>query len=169
MTLIPLGCYIETARLHQSREKSKRSYKKMNTNIKTIKMKDTKILLALLWIFFSFTFVYADVRSSLEPGVLEETMTGYLAGGTVQITPGFLLGTAIIWEIPFVMIVLSWVLKYRANRWVNIIAGTIMAVLQIGSLFLGTPSLQYIFYSTMNIACLLLIVWNAWKWSNPEV
>jgi len=140
----------------------------MNANIKTIKMKDTKILLALLWIFFSFTFVYADVRSSLEPGVLEETMTGFVAGGTVQITQEFLLGTAIIWQIPFVMIVLSWVLKYKANRWANIIAGSIMAVLQIGSLFLGTPSLQYIFYSIMNIACLLLIVWNAWKWSNLE-
>jgi hypothetical protein len=140
----------------------------MNTNKKTTAMRDTKILLAILWIFFSFTFVYADVRTSLEPGVLEETMTGYLAGGTVQITQGFLLGTAIIWEIPFVMIVLSWVLKYRANRWVNITAATIMAVLQIGSLFLGTPSLQYIFYSTMNIACLLLIIWNAWKWSNLE-
>ena len=140
----------------------------MNTNKKTTAMRDTKILLSLLWIFFSFTFVYADVRSSLEPGVLEETMTGYLAGGDVQITQGFLLGTAIIWEIPFLMIVLSWVLKYRANRWANITAGTIMAVLQIGSLFLGTPSLQYIFYSTMNIACLLLIVWNAWKWPNPE-
>ncbi len=141
----------------------------MNTNKKTTAMRDTKILLAILWIFFSFTFVYADVRSSLEPGVLEETMTGYVAEGTVQITQGFLLGTAIIWEIPFLMIVLSWVLKYRANRWANIIAGTIMVVLQIGSLFLGTPSLQYIFYSTMNIACLLLIVWNAWKWSKPEV
>jgi hypothetical protein len=168
MTLIPPGCYSEYARFHQSREKSKRSYKKMNTNINTTAMRDTKILLAILWIFFSFTFVYADVRSSLEPGVLEETMTGYVAGGTVQITPGFLLGTAIIWEIPFVMIVLSWVLKYRANRWANIIAGTIMVVLQIGSLFLGTPALQYIFYSIMNIACLLLIVWNAWKWSNLE-
>ena len=140
----------------------------MNTNKKTTAMRDTKILLALLWIFFSFTFVYADVRSSLEPGVLEETMTGYVAGGTVQITPGFLLGTAIIWEMPFVMIVLSWVLKYRANRWANIIAGTIMVVLQIGSLFLGTPSLQYIFYSIMNIAWLLLIVWNAWKWPKQE-
>ena len=140
----------------------------MNSNRKTTAMRDTKILLALLWIFFSFTFVYADVRSSLEPGVLEETMTGYVAGGTVQITPGFLLGTAIIWEIPFVMIVLSWVLKYRANRWANIIAGTIMAVIQIGSLFMGTPALYYIFYSIVNIACMSLIVWIAWKWSNPE-
>jgi hypothetical protein len=140
----------------------------MNTNKKTTEMRDTKILLALLWIFFSFNFVFLDQRTFMEPGVLEETMTGYVAGGTVQITQGFLLGTAIIWEIAFLMIVLSWVLKYRANRWANIIAGTIMAVLQIGSLFLGTPSLQYIFYSIMEIACLLLIVWNAWKWPKQE-
>jgi hypothetical protein len=140
----------------------------MDTNKKSKDMKDTKILLLILWIFFTVNFIYADVRSMYEPGVLEEVMTGYFADGTVQITPGFLLGTAIIWEIPFLMIVLSWVLKYRANRWVNIIAGTIMAVLQIGSLFMGIPSLQYVFYSTLEIASLLLIIWTAWKWSSLE-
>ena len=131
-------------------------------------MNNTKILLVLLWIFYTVNFMYADQLSSLEPGVLEETMTGYVADGTVQITPGFLLGTAIIWEIPFLMIVLSWVLKYKANRWTNIIAGTIMAVIQFGSLFMGTPALYYIFYSIVNITCLLLIVWNAWKWPQQE-
>ena len=140
----------------------------LGTEKKTAEMNYTKILLVLLWIFYSVNFMYADQLSSLVPGVLEETMTGYVADGTVQITPGFLLGTAIIWEIPFLMIVLSWVLKYKANRWANIIAGTIMAVIQIGSLFMGTPALYYIFYSIVNIACMSLIVWNAWKWSNPE-
>jgi len=140
----------------------------MNTNQKTAEMNYTKILLVLLWIFYTVNFMYADQLSSLVPGVLEETMSGYLADGTVQITPGFLLGTAIVWEIPFLMIVLSWVLKYKANRWANIIAGTIMGLLQILSLFLGTPALYYIFYSIVNIVCMSLIVWKAWKWSNPE-
>ena len=45
------------------------------------------------------------------------------------------------------MIVLSWVLKYRANRWANIIAGALFVVVQIGSLFLGKPSPAYIFAS----------------------
>ena len=31
----------------------------MNTNIKTAKM-DTKILLILLWVFYSVNFMYAD-------------------------------------------------------------------------------------------------------------
>ena len=139
----------------------------MNTNIKTAKM-DTRILLIILWVFFSVNFMYADQLSHLEPGVLEGIMSGYVADGTVQITAGFLLGTAIMFEIPFLMIVLSWVLKYRANRWANIIAGTLFVVAQISSLFLGAPSPAYIFYSTIEITGLLLIIWNAWKWRNVE-
>jgi hypothetical protein len=139
----------------------------MNTNIKNAKM-DTKILLILLWVLYSLNFMYCDQLSSLEPGVLAGHMSGYTAGGTVEITAAFLLGTAIMFEIPFLMIVLSWVLKYRVNRWANIIAGTLFVVAQFSSLFLGAPSPMYIFYTTIEIAGLLLIVWNAWKWSNPE-
>ena len=140
----------------------------MNTSGKTTGKMDTKILLIILWVFFSVNFMYADTLSKLEPGVLEGVMSGYVADGTVKITAGFLLGTAIMFEIPFLMIVLSWVLKYRANRWANIIAGTLFVVAQIGSLFAGAPSPMYIFYSIVEIAGLLLIVWLAWKWRNPE-
>jgi chromate transport protein ChrA len=139
----------------------------MNTNIRTAKM-NTKILLIILWVFYSVNFMYCDALTSLEPGVLSMTMSGYTGGGTVKITDGFVLGTAMMFEIPFLMIVLSWVLQYRANRWANIIAGILFVVVQIGSLFLGVPSPMYIFYSTVEIAALLLIVWNAWKWTNPE-
>ncbi|MDD5190278.1 MAG: DUF6326 family protein [Dehalococcoidales bacterium] len=140
----------------------------MNTNVKFAKM-DTKVLMVLLWVFYSFNYIYCDVLSSLEPGVLAEHMSGYTGGGTVKITDGFLLGTATLFEIPFLMIALSWVLKYRANRWANIIAGTVFIAAQFGSLFLGTPSPAYIFYTTVEVAALLLIVWNAWRWRNPEV
>ncbi len=131
--------------------------------------KHTRILLTLLWVFFTVNFMYCDaLTSSLEPGVIEMHMSGFTGGGTVKITEGFLLGTAMMFEIPFLMIVLSWVLKYRVNRWANIIAATLFIVAQIGSLFLGVPSPMYIFYSTVEIAALLLIVWNAWKWRNTE-
>jgi chromate transport protein ChrA len=139
----------------------------MNTIIKNAKM-DVKVLLVLLWVFYSVNFMYADTLSSLEPGVLAQEMSGYVADGTVKITAGFLLGVAILWEIPFLMIVLTWVLKYRVNRWANIIAGTLFIAAQIGSLFMGKPSPAYIFYSTIEVAGLFLIVWKAWKWRNPE-
>ncbi|MCJ7773170.1 MAG: DUF6326 family protein [Desulfobacterales bacterium] len=133
------------------------------TNKKTAKM-DTQILLILLWVFFTVNFMYCDTLSSLEPGVLAMHMSGFTGDGTVKITGGFLLGVAIMFEIPFLMIVLSWVLKYRVNRWANIIAGTLFIVAQISSLFIGAPSPAYIFYSTIEIAGLSLIVWNACKW-----
>ena len=139
----------------------------MNTNITSTKM-NPKILLILLWVFYTVNFMYCDTLTKLEPGVLKEIMSGVTGGGTVKITEGFLLGTAVMFEIPFLMIVLSWVLKYRTNRWVNIIAGTLLVVVQIGSLFLGVPSPMYIFYSTVEIAVLLLIIWNAWKWHKSE-
>ena len=140
----------------------------MNNLIKTAKT-DTRILIILLWLFYSLNFMYADTLSSLEPGVLAQEMSGYVADGTVKITSGFLLGTAMMFEIPFLMIVLSWVLKYRANRWANIIAASLFIVVQIGSLFLGKPSPAYIFYSAVEVAGLLLLVWTAWKWRNAEV
>jgi len=137
------------------------------TNPKIRKM-DTRVLLMVLWIFFTVNFMYADTLSSLEPGVLAMEMSGYVADGTIKITDGFLLGTAIMFEIPFLMIVLSRVLKYGANRWANIIAGTLFIAAQISSLFMGAPSPAYLFYSTVEIAGLLLIIWNAWKWSKSE-
>jgi hypothetical protein len=139
----------------------------LGTTIKTTKM-NKKLYLILLWVFYAVNFMYCDTHLSLEPGVLAMTMSGYTAGGTVKITDGFLLGSAMMFEIPFLMIVLSWALKYRANRWANIIAGSVFVVAQIASLSLGAPSPAYIYYSTVEIAALLLIVWNSWKWTNPD-
>ena len=71
-------------------------------------------------------------------------------------------------EIPIAMVLLSRVLKYRANRWANIIAGTIMTVALILTLFVAVPTLYYVFFSVIEITCTAVIVWYAWKWRNPE-
>jgi hypothetical protein len=68
------------------------------------------------------------------------------------------------------MVLLSMTLKYKANRWSNIIAGTIMTIVQFSSLFIGSaPTIYYMFFSIIEIACTLSIVWYAWRWRNPEV
>lgn len=139
----------------------------MNTNNSPATM-NTRILLTVLWVFYTVNFMYCDALSALEPGVLAMHMTGFTADGTVKITDGFLLGTAVMFEIPFLMIVLSWVLKVRANRWANILAGALLILAQIASLFLGAPSPAYIFYSAVEITALLLIIWKAWQWRSAE-
>ena len=66
------------------------------------------------------------------------------------------------------MVLLSRVLKYRANHWANIIAGVIHTVAVFSSMFDGTPALYYMFFGTIEIGCTLFIVWYAWKWPKPE-
>jgi hypothetical protein len=85
-----------------------------------------------------------------------------------QLTQGFLLGASILVEIPIAMVLLSWILKYGPNRWANIIAGTIMTVVQGLSLVVAVPTMYYAFFSTIEIACTALIVWYAWRWPHPD-
>ena len=82
-------------------------------------------------------------------GVLAMEMSDYVADGTIMITDGFLLGTAVMFEIPSSMIVLSRVLKYGINRWANIIAAVLFIVAQISSLFMGAPSPAYHLFTAL--------------------
>jgi hypothetical protein len=139
----------------------------MNTSGSAIKKMDPKVLLSTLWIFLSVNYIYRDILSNMEPGALQ----GYLAGkvGGITITQGFLLAGALMMEIPFAMLLLSRVLKGAANRWANIIAAILMIVIEVGTMGFGTaPTLHYLFYSAIVIACNLFIVWFAWKRRNPE-
>ncbi len=139
----------------------------MNTDKMTAQMKDKKAILATLWVFVLFNYLYCDVISGMQSGVLKAYLTGQI--GAIQITQAFLLGAAILMEIPMAMIVLSRVLPYRANRWANIIAGAIMTAVQLSSLFVGSvPALHYLFYSTIEIGCTLFIAWNAWQWKPAD-
>ena len=135
----------------------------MNSEGKTAKMWDMKARLSTLWIFVMFNMLSADIYSFMIPGVLEELNTGY--AGEIQITQGFLLFAAIMIEIPIAMILLSRVLKYRANRWANIIAGAVTIAFVIGG---GSTYLHYLFFATIEVVCMLLIVWYAWKWPKQE-
>jgi len=130
-------------------------------------MKDSKVILSALWIFVMFNYLYCDVLSLMDPAFLKQYMAGSVGG--MQLTSGFFLAASILMEIPIAMVLLSWILKYRANRWANIIAGTFMTVVQFSTLFFGSaPTNYYVFFSIIEIACTAFIVWYAWKWANPE-
>jgi len=130
-------------------------------------MKNRKVLLSTLWIFVTVNYIFCDVLSHIDPEFLRLLLDGGQLLG-MPVNQGFLLGSAIFMEIPFVMILLSRLLNYKANRLSNIIAAGIMTAAQISSLFVGPPALHYIFYSIIEIAGTLLIVWFAWRWTNTE-
>jgi hypothetical protein len=125
---------------------------------KTTGMDDMKVRLSTLWIFVMFNMVFADIVGFLNPGTLEEMMA-------MKPAPGVLLVFSLLLEIPIAMIVLSRLLSYRLNRWANIIAGVITILWVIGG---GNASLSYIFFAAIEVACMLLIIWYAWKWTEQE-
>ncbi len=124
---------------------------------------DIKALLSTLWIFFLLNMIFRDIHDLFRPGLLEEMMTGIVNG--TQVTDGVLLVGGIMVEIPISMVVLSRVLKYRLNRWANIIVGSITLASVIGKKPLD---LDDVFFTTIGFITLVIIIWLAWKWRKQE-
>jgi len=83
----------------------------------------------------------------------------------VHITQGLLLLFAILIEIPIAMIFASRVLKRGPNRWANTVAAVITTVFIVGG---GSLDLHYVFFATVEVACMALIVWSVWTRRNSE-
>ena len=130
-----------------------------NLNKRTTEMIDRKLLISSLWLFAMLTYTYGDVVTLMDP----------IKHGSIDLTEGFLLGGSIYMMIPITMVLLSRILKYRANRLSSIIAGTIMTITLTLTLFVAVPTMYYAFFTAIEIACTALIVWYAWTWRNPEI
>jgi hypothetical protein len=133
----------------------------MSTNQKI----DAKVLLSTLWIFVTLNYLYCDVVTLMDFTQLKQILLG--KAGSMDISQSFLLGSAILMEIPIAMVILSRLLKYKPNKIANIIAGSVMTLVQISSLFVGTqPTKYYVFFSVIEIGCTAFIVGYALKWRN---
>jgi len=122
---------------------------------------DRRLIISTLWIVVMFNMVFADVLSFMIPGALAEVMTGAVDG--IEMSEKLMLIAAMILEIPIIMIFLSRVLKYRANRMVNIFAGIVTILFVIGG---GSTELHYIFFASVEVLCMLAIIRLAWKWKD---
>jgi hypothetical protein len=105
------------------------------------------------------------------PGALAELMAIGTEGVTfgsaegVVITPGFLLIAAVFVEIAVLMVYFSRVLDRKANRIANFTAAVLTAVFVIGG---GSLKLHYIFFASIEILILMMIVTLAWGWAHDE-
>ena len=136
----------------------------MNSNKKIMGMEEMRARLSVLWIVVMLNMVFADILSLFEPGALGELVTGTVDG--IQFTSELMLMMAVILEIPIIMIFLSRVLNYKANRIVNIVAVVVTTIFIVAG---GSTSPSYIFFAGMEIVCILLIIRNVWKWQTKDV
>ena len=118
-----------------------------------------KAKLSTLWIFVLFNLIFRDIHEFARPGFLEEIMAS-------QVSEALLLLGGIMIEIPIAMVLLSRLLKVRANRWANIIAGAITIVLVLVNN--TAPDLDDLFFATIEVAAMSLIVWYAWRWPDRK-
>jgi hypothetical protein len=130
----------------------------MNTN-----EMNTREKLSTLWIVVMFCMAFADIVGFMTPGALEEIINQSAA--PFPITQEIMLVFSVLIAIPIVMIYLSWVLKVQANRWANIIAGAVTILFVTG---LGSADLSYIFFASIEVVCMLVIIWSAWHWPIEE-
>lgn len=123
---------------------------------------DKKLIFSSLWIFVTLNYLYCDLMGLMDANLLKQYLTGTVNG--IEMKEGFFLGAALLMEIPIAMVLLSVILKYKANRWANIIAGTLKTIVMLLTLFVGNPTQYYMFFAIIEISCTSFIVIYAWKW-----
>ena len=114
-----------------------------------------------MWIFATLNYLYADVFTLF---FSPEARTA-----STSMTAGAVLGFSVLMETAIAMVLVSRVVKFRANRWANILVGILHTAAVFASLFAGPPAAFYIFFACIEMACTLFIIWYAWTWRNPEV
>ena len=90
-------------------------------------------------------------------------MSGVING--TKITGELLLIGFVLVEIPISMVLLSRILKYRINRWTNIIASIVTIAVTASAL---PGDLDDRAFAAVEIAALVAIIWFAWKWSEQD-
>jgi hypothetical protein len=131
----------------------------MQTFNKTTEKMDAKVLLSTLWITVMINMLKADILGGFIPGAVEEVAkTAASAGVSI---PQLMLAGAVMGQLGIAMIILSRLLKYSLNRWVNIV----VSIITIAYIWGGMSSYpHYIFIATVETLCLLLIIGFAWTW-----
>lgn len=133
-----------------------------------VDMPNIRERLSLLWIFALLNYLYADV-------IALWALLGSPPANTPHLGPLALAGAAALMEIPIAMIVAARLLPFRANRLANIISGTIVTLVNGFLTFIppligmGRPPAlpEYLFFATIETVCTVIIVWQAWHWTEP--
>lgn len=128
---------------------------------------EKKAILSTIWIFAVLNYLYCDVLSLMDSGLLNQYLSGTING--INVSQPFLFAAGVLMEISISMVLLSRSLPYRFNRWANIVAGIITTLVQAASL-LGNPTGYYIFFSIFEISATLSVVIIALRWKvSPKV
>ena len=119
---------------------------------------DSRILLSTLWIVILFNMIVRDLHEFLREGYIEHMMS-------LQIPEVNMLVYGFVSQIPILMILLSRILKDKANTWYNTVAAIITSLGFLSTL--PNADMDDIFFVVIENILLLVIIRVSWKLSNP--
>ncbi|MEO5852486.1 MAG: DUF6326 family protein [Nocardioides sp.] len=124
---------------------------------------DVRVRLSALWIAMLFLFAYVDIFGFFRADVLEAALDGTVGTTGLAVDQTFLTLTLVYITLPTLMVVLTLVLRPRANRVVNLIVSPLY-VLSIGVSCVGETWVYYLLGSAVEVVLLGVIAWSAWTW-----
>lgn len=136
----------------------------MTTELEDMKI-NLKLKLAVLWAHFMFLYIYVDYFHLYMPGSIQDILAKKMF--VFEITQvALLIGLASV-TIPALMIFLSVTLPAQVNRWTNVIIAAVYIPYTLFNLA-GEVWMHMVFGAAIEVALLLLIIRNAWKWPKQE-
>ena len=121
-----------------------------------------KDVLSTIWVFVTINYLYCDLIGLMDASLLKQYLTGQVEGMTIS--REFLLYAGILMEIPISMILLSKILPDKANAWANISASLVKTLVMVATLFMGTPTIYYLFFAVIEILTTIFVFVYALKW-----
>jgi len=119
--------------------------------------------IAALWVSAMTCYIYADLIAFLAPGHLQGVLEGRLGAWTT--TMPLLMGSAVLMSIPGVMISATFLVRSAANRRLNIVVGSMHALIAVAQIVGAWPprTYYYMYFGVIEFALTVLIVWHALK------
>lgn len=118
------------------------------------------VALSQLWIFFLFCLFFADFQWLITADAQNEIASGVVRGHEVR--PELLVFASIAHLIPVLMVTLARLTVRSVNRWLNIVAGSIVLLMTFDAG--GWDMIDQAVLRIAQILALLLIVYIAWVW-----
>jgi hypothetical protein len=127
---------------------------------------NVKLVLSALWIATLFVCAYVDIFAFFREDVLRAGLDGEMAG--MAVTQGLLTACLLYILLPSLMVVLSLVLKPRANRITSVAVSFLYAV-TVAVSCIGETWAYHLLGSAVEVVLLLAIARTAWKWPRRHV
>jgi hypothetical protein len=136
-----------------------------NKNKQKIEYEDTKlstrIILIGLWATLMLLYIYCDIFTFFRPNHINEIIEGFM--GPFPVNQISLLVAGLLMALPALMIVANLFLKLPVIKLLNIIAGIVYTLVNIGNI-IGEKWAYYIVYAVIEILITVLIIIKSIKW-----